>query len=106
MQIFNSGLFWFVEGILFMVVLLAVRAWAQDRGVPMPVWKWVLLLLWITIAGFTVAYVGTSFGEGEPVAGTRGGLLFGLITIIAGVGLWRVLQKGTGPNGEDAAAEG
>lgn len=105
MQIFNSGLFWFVEGILFMVVLLAVRAWAQDRGVPMPVWKWVLFLLWIAVAGFTVAFIGTSFGEGEPVAGTRGGLLFALITIIAGVGVWRVLRKGAGPSGEDAASE-
>ena len=102
MQIFNSGLFWFIEGILFVVVILAVRAWAQDRGLPMPVWKWVLFLLWVALAGFTIAFVGTSFGEGEPVAATRGGLLFGLLTIIAGVGLWRVLMVGCG---EDAVSE-
>lgn len=101
MQIFNSGLFWFVEGILFVVVIMAVRAWAQDRGLPMPVWKWALFLLWIALAGFTIAFVGTSFGEGEPVAATRGGLLFGLLSIISGVGMWRVLLRG----GEDAATE-
>jgi hypothetical protein len=60
MQIFNSALFWFVEGILFVVVILAVRAWAQDRALPMPTWKWVLF------------------------------------SIIAGVGLWRVMLAGVG----------
>jgi hypothetical protein len=104
MQIFNSGFFWFVEGILFVVVVLAVSAWARDRGLPMPWWKWVLFLLWVGLAGFTIAFAGTSFGEGEPVAGTRGGLLFGFITIIAGVGLWRVLMKGTGSGRGDAVS--
>jgi len=94
MQIFNSGVFWFLEGILFVVVLLAVRSWAADRRLPMPVWKWMIFFLWVGLAGFTIAFVGTSFGEGEPVAATRGGLLFGLITIISGVGLWRVLLAG------------
>lgn len=105
MQIFNSGFFWFFEGILFVVVIFAVRAWAKDRGLPMPVWKWSLFLLWILLAGFTIAFVGTSFGEGEPVAGTRGGLLFGLITIITGVGLWRVLLAGAGSSGRDVVPE-
>ena len=104
MQVFNSGLFWFVEGILFVVVVLAVRTWAEDRGLAMPLWKWVLFLLWIVLAGFTIAFVGTSFGEGEPMAGTRGGLLFGLVTIIAGVGLWRILVVETGSGGEDAVS--
>jgi hypothetical protein len=104
-QIFNSGLFWFVEGILFVVVVLAVRSWAGDRGVRMQVWKWALLLAWLGFAGFTVAFVGTSFGEGEPVAGARGGLFFGLVAIIAGVGLWRFLLAGAGSGGEDAASE-
>jgi hypothetical protein len=105
MQIFNSGLFWFVEGILFVVVIMAVRAWAADRGLPMPVWKWLLFLLWLGLAGFTIAFVGTSFGEGESVAGTRGGFLFGLVTIIAGVGIWRLLLAGPVSDGEDAVSE-
>lgn len=96
MRIFDSGLFWFVEGILFVVVILAFRAWAADRGVLLKWWKWILFVLWLGLAGFTIAFVGTSFGEGEPVAATRGGLLFGLMTIIAGVGLWRVVLSGSG----------
>lgn len=103
MRIFDSGLFWFIEGILFVVVILALRAWAEDRSVPMPTWRWALFVLWISLAGFTIAFVGTSFGEGEPVAATRGGLLFGLITIISGAGLWRVLLAGSRSPGEDLA---
>ena len=105
MQIFNSGLFWFVEGILFVVVVLAVKAWARDRSLPLPAWKWILFLTWVALAGFTIAFVGTSFGEGEPVAATRGGLLFGLISIIAGFGVWRVLLAGPVPGGEDAVQD-
>jgi len=101
MQIFNSGYFWFVEGILFVVVILAVRATAQDRGLKLPFWKWALFLGWMLFAGFTIAFVGTSFGEGEPVAASRGGLLFGMITVISGAGVWRVLWAGgSGERGE------
>jgi hypothetical protein len=105
MQFFNSGLFWFAEGILFVVVVLSIRSWARGKRIPMPAWKWALFLLWVAFAGFTLAFVGTSFGEGEPVAGTRGGLLFGLITIVSGVGLWRLLSAGAGGDGEDRAPE-
>lgn len=104
MQVFNSGFFWFVEGILFVVILLAVRAWARDRGLAMPPWKWALFLIWLFFAGFTIAFAGTSFGEGEPTAGLRGGLLFGLVTIIGGVGVWRVLVAGGRSPGEGRLA--
>ena len=105
MQIFNSGIFWFVEGILFVAVVLGVNAWARDRGTPLSLWKWGLFLAWLLLAGFTVAFVGTSFGEGEPVAAQRGGLLFGLITVISGVGVWRLLRAGAWADGGVAVSE-
>jgi hypothetical protein len=105
MQLFNSGIFWFVEGILFVVILLALRAWARDRGLPMSPWKWGLFLLWLAFAGFTLAFVGTSFGEGEPTAGARGGLFFGLLTVISGVGVWRVLLAGRSAGAGDLAGD-
>jgi hypothetical protein len=105
MQIFNSGFFWFVEGILVVIMVLGLRAWAEDRGIPMPPWKWVLFFLWILVVGFTVAFVGTSFGEGEPTAATRGGLLFGLISIISGVAVWRLLVRGADSDVGSAAPE-
>ena len=95
MQIFNSGLFWFVEGILFCVIVLALRAWSRDRSIPLPWWKWLAFGVWDLLAGFTIAFVGTSFGEGEPTAAMRGGLLFGLVSVIAAVGLWRLWMIGT-----------
>ena len=104
MQIFNSGFFWFAEGILFCLILVGFRAWAQGRGVPLPAWKWAALLVWLLIAGFTIAFIGTSLGENEPTAAVRGGLLFGLITVIAGVGLWRLLSIGAGGAEQDKAA--
>jgi len=106
MQIFNSGFFWFFEGILFVFVVLGVNAWAKDRGTPLSIWKWALFLLWLLLAGFSIAFVGTSFGEGEPVAAQRGGLLFGLITIISGVGVWRLLRSRGGSGGGEVASEG
>jgi hypothetical protein len=103
MQFFNSGFFWFVEGILFVVILLATREWARDRGLPMPPWKWALFVLWLAFVGFTLAFVGTSFGEGEPTAGIRGGLLFGLVSVIGGVGVGRLLLAGSESQGVEVA---
>lgn len=94
MAFFNSGTFWFIEGILAVVVFLAFRAWMEDRGVPMTWWKWVLFGLWVVLAGVTIAFVGTSIGENETVAAFRGGILFGVITIVSAVGLWRLLHTG------------
>jgi hypothetical protein len=65
----------------------------------MPFWKWIFLGIWILILGFSIAFVGTNLGEKEPKAALLGGILFGLITIISGAGLWRILQTGKKPRG-------
>ena len=103
MQLFNSGLFWFVEGVLFVIAVLGFRAWALDRGVRLTPTRWILVLLWAGLAGFSISFVGTSLGEGEPTAAARGGLLFGLVTIVSGVGLWRFLISGASLAGSTAA---
>jgi hypothetical protein len=105
MQIFNSGFFWFGEGVLFCIVILALQAWAEDRSIPLTWWKWLAFGLWGLLAGFTIAFVGTSFGEGEPGAAIRGGLLFGLVTVISGVVLWRLWMIGTGSGGKGRVAK-
>lgn len=91
MQAFNSGLFWFVEGILCCVLLLGLRAWIQDRGIAMTWWKWLAFVAWVCLAGFTIAFVGTSLGEGERTAALRGGLLFGIMSALSGAGVWRLI---------------
>ena len=95
MQVFNGGMFWFVEGILFCVMLLGLKAWARDRAIPMFWWKWTVFVLWVLFAGFAIAFVGTSFGEGEADAAVRGGIFFGIIVVLSGVGVWRMLMAGT-----------
>jgi hypothetical protein len=96
MTFFTSGFFWLVEGILLCLVLVGFKSWMEDRAIPMPVWKWALVLAWIVLVGSTLAFIGTSLGENEIKAAVRGGLLFGFITAAAGVGLWRMLKKGAG----------
>ncbi len=105
MTFFNSGTFWFIEGILFTVMLLAFRAWMQDRGTVMTWWKWSAFVVWVFLAGGVIAFVGTSLGENEPAAALRGGLLFGVIVIIAGAGLWRLLHRGAAADGPTTANE-
>ena len=95
MQIFNSGAFWFVEGILFCVMLLGLSAWARDRSVTMRWWKWAAFLMWILFTGFAIAFVGTSLGENEASAAVRGGIFFGIIAVLSGVGVWRIVMIGT-----------
>jgi hypothetical protein len=94
MQIFDSALFWFAEGILFSVMLLGLKVWAQDRGVTMQWWKWTTFLAWVLLTGFTIAFVGTSLAEHETSAAVRGGIFFGMITVLSGVGVWRIVMIG------------
>ena len=77
------------------MVIIGFKLWMEDRAVPMPLWKWVLFGIWIIIFGFTIAFIGTSVGENEINAAVKGGMLFILITVITGFGLWRLLQLGT-----------
>ena len=91
MHFFNSGLFWFIEGVFTCLVVIGLKIWMEDKGIPMPFWKWLLLGLWVLFFGFTIAFVTTSLGENEPYAAKIGGIVFGLISLITGFGLWRLL---------------
>ncbi len=94
MHFFNSGFFWFIEGILAVLFFLGFKTWLEDRRIPMSWWKWILVGAWVLLVGFTIAFVGTCLGENEIVAATKGGIIFAVISIIAGVGLWRLLLIG------------
>ena len=94
MWFFTSGAFWFVEGILVVLAMIALKVWMKERHTPMPLWKWVVVVLWLLMLGFTIAFIGTSVGENELVAAEKGGILFSVICVIAGAGLWRLLLIG------------
>ena len=91
MSFFMSGTFWFIEGIFFVVLILALRAWLRQRGAAMTWWKWVLLVVWVFLAGFTAAFIGTNIGEGEITAALRGGGGSAIIVLLYALVLLRVL---------------
>lgn len=105
MQIFNGGAFWFIEGILFCVMLMGLNVWARERSIRMQWWKWASFLVWVLFAGFTIAFVGTSFGENEASAAVRGGIFFGIIAVLSGVGVWRIVMIGTKTSEQRATTE-
>lgn len=92
MQFFNSGLFWLFEGLLFCLALVGFKKWTEDRGVDMSPLKWFLVIVWILFTGFTIAFIGTSLGEGEPTAALRGGLIFGAVTVVTFFAILHVLR--------------
>ena len=94
MTFFTSGAFWFVEGVLAVLAGIGLKVWMEDRNTPMPAWKWLLVAAWLVLLGFTIAFIGTSVGEKELVAAEKGGILFSVVCIITGAGLWRLLQIG------------
>lgn len=91
MELFDSGFFWFIEGILFCVVLLGLKTWTEDKNIKMTIWKYAIVIAWLFFAGFTFAFVGTSYGENEIVAAKLGALVFGIISLISGFGVYRII---------------
>lgn len=105
MWFFTSGAFWFVEGVLFVLALVGLKAWMSDRGVPMRIWKWILAMGWMLMCGFTIAFIGTSVGENELVAAQKGGIVFSVICVITGAVTWRLLHIGRAKPAADTERE-
>lgn len=92
---FTTGQFWFFMGILFVGVAAGVKVWFEDLGYEMNWWKWLLTAIWWFLVFFTLYAVFTFLGEGEVRGFWLGLLLFGIIDVILGVGLWRLLAGDT-----------
>ncbi|MBT3670619.1 MAG: hypothetical protein HOA61_01020 [Bacteroidetes bacterium] len=91
---FTTPQFWFFMGILFVGVAVGLKVFFEDKGFEMNWWKWLLTaLLWFLIF-FSVMAAFTFLGEGETRGFWIGLALFGVIDIILGVGLWRLLSGG------------
>ncbi len=92
MSFFEGGLFWFVEGLLAALAIVALRTWAQDKGIRMSFWKWPMVVVWVLFLGVSIAYVGTSIGEGEMDAAFLGAICGAVMASISGVVVWRLLR--------------
>lgn len=88
---FNGPLFWFLSGIIFVVIAFGFKAFAEDRGWVLNWWKWLLTGIWYLIFCTGFYAWGTFIGENFAAAGFRTFLLFFFISLILGVVLWRIL---------------
>ena len=88
---FDGPIFWMIMGALFVLVAVGIPLWMIDKGIVMNKVKWTLLIIWYLFLLLTVSAPLTAFAENEAVAGYRMALVFGVVAIISGVGLWRYL---------------
>ncbi len=84
----------FIVGAASGLVIPGAVAWVKDLKLRMPWWKWVLAGIWYVMLNFSVLLAFTMMGEGESAAGWRILMFMGLIVLILGVGLVRVLLAG------------
>lgn len=87
----------FITGVLTIPVIWGAMVWSGDMGLQMTWWKWLLAVLWYTLLIFFVFMDFTLMGEGETGAGWKLLAFEGVIMIILGVGLARLLMAGRRP---------
>ena len=88
----NGGIFWFLMGMIAILVTAGFKAVANDLGWVLNWWKWLLSILWYAIFSITIFSFGTLAGEREESAGIKMLLLGLFICIVYGAGLLRILS--------------
>ncbi len=88
---FGSDFFWLLMGVILVLVGAGFKAFAEDLGWKLTWWKGVLALLWYGIFSLSFYTYGTLAGEDEGSAGFKLMLLGLFISLILGVGLWRLM---------------
>jgi hypothetical protein len=89
----TGGLFWFLMGMLAVVVGVGFRYFCEDRGWQLNWWKWLLAIIWYLIFSTSFYAWGTLMGEGEASAGFRIWIVGMFVSLIFGVALWRILTS-------------
>ncbi|MBW6480483.1 MAG: hypothetical protein K0B37_13730 [Bacteroidales bacterium] len=85
-------LYWIIMGVIYSVNLAGFYYRTKDSKIQMTWWKWLFSVLWFIGINVVIAGGFTLFGENEMRAGLYFTGLFGIIFIILGVGLWRLLN--------------
>ena len=99
----TGGLFWFLMGMLAVLVGVGFKAFADQKGWGLNWWKWLLSILWYIIFSLSFYTWGTLLGENEGGAGFKIWLVGMGFSLIFGVGLWRLLAAGAkAPKVEEA----
>lgn len=87
----NGALFWFLMGIIFVLVAAAFKTFADGRGWRITWWKGLLAMVWYAILSLSFYAWGTLVGEAEGGAGFKLFLLGLFVSTVLGVGLVRLL---------------
>ena len=85
-------LFWIVLGLLYAFIIYSARIWAKDLKLNMNWWKWSLVAFWFILLNLSIAGGFTLIGENERHAGLYFMGFFGIISLILGVVVWRILM--------------
>ena len=80
-------------GVLIALFFMGIKYWLADANIKMNGWKWSVLSGWFFFLALTVAAAFTLMGEGEWAAGKRFLLFFGIVLLLAGSGIWKLLKK-------------
>jgi hypothetical protein len=92
---FNSSFFWFLMGVLFILVAAGFRAFAKDRGWVISWWKAALALLWYAIFTLSFYAYGTLMVENETSAGLKILVLGLFVSLVLALIIWRLLLPKT-----------
>jgi hypothetical protein len=84
-------IFWTVMGLIYALMIAAGPVWAEDLGLQMTWWKWLLAAIWYGVLSIGIAGGFTLMGEKEPRAGQYTLGLTLVVMVILGLGLWYVL---------------
>ena len=90
----TSMLLMLIIGFVTIPIIIGAVTLAKDMKLKMNWWKWTLTGLWYFFLIFSIYLCFTFMGEGEVAAGWKMLLFIGVILIILGVGLVRILLAG------------
>jgi hypothetical protein len=88
---FFKSIFWTTMGLIYAITIAGARYWAEDLGLSMNWWKWLLIAIWYCVVSLAFAGGFTLIGEREPKAGGRFLAFMGTIALAFGVCLWFVV---------------
>jgi len=91
--IFNT-LFWIILGLLYAFIFISAKIWAKDLGLKMNWKKWIATIIWFVFLTLVIGAAFTLFGEGESQAAWYFIGIFGFISVVLGVIVWRIISRG------------
>ena len=88
---FFKPIFWAIMGLIYTLTCLSAPIWAEDLGLQMSWWKWILTALLYILINYSFAGSFTLMGEKEPGAWYKFLGAHLILSIILGAVIWFLL---------------